>query len=63
MSLRLFKSMLMRSAQIQRAIEYEQQRRRPDWLRLLRLKKISLKLKERIVRLVRVPRLRALPQI
>jgi len=55
MSLKHFKSMLMKSAQIQRAIEHEQQRRWPDWIRLLRLKKVRLAIKDRIMRLAHQP--------
>jgi len=38
------------------AIRHERARRVPDWLRLLRLKKLKLMVKDRLHRLVRVSR-------
>ncbi len=52
MSVRHFKSLLFKSTQIQEEIEKEQDRRWPDWMRLLRLKKIRLAIKDRMERLV-----------
>ena len=52
MSVRHFKSLLFKSAQIQQEIEKEQNRRWPDWMRLLKLKKIRLAIKDRMERIV-----------
>ncbi len=52
MSVRLFKSLLFKSAQIQQEIEQERRRRWPDSFRLLKLKKIRLSIKDRLQRLV-----------
>jgi uncharacterized protein YdcH (DUF465 family) len=52
MSVRLFKSLLFKSAQIQQEIEQERQRRLPDSFRLLKLKKIRLSIKDRLQRLI-----------
>lgn len=52
MSVHKFKSLLFKSAQIQEEIEKEQNRRWPDWMRLLKLKKIRLAIKDRMERIV-----------
>jgi hypothetical protein len=52
MSIRYFKSLLFKSAQIQREIEKEVRRSWPDWIRLLKLKKIRLAIEDRLERLV-----------
>ena len=44
-------SLLYRSALIQREIEAEQHRPQPDWMRVMRLKALRLKLTERLQRL------------
>jgi uncharacterized protein YdcH (DUF465 family) len=51
MSVRLFKSLLYKSTQIQQEIEQEHERRKPDRFRLLKLKKIRLSIKDRLQRL------------
>lgn len=48
MSARHFKSLLFKSTQIQQEIEKEQSRRLPDWLRLFKLKKLRLAIKDRL---------------
>lgn len=53
MSVQHFKSLLFKSAQIQEEIEKERRRRWPDWMRLLKLKKIRLAIKDRLERIVR----------
>ncbi len=52
MSVQHFKSLLFKSAQIQQEIEKEHQRRWPDWMRLLKLKKLRLAIKDRMERIV-----------
>ena len=52
MSVKYFKSLLLKSVQIQQEIEKEQNRRWPDWIRLLKLKKIRLAIKDRMERIV-----------
>lgn len=52
MSVRLFNSLLYKSAQIQQEIEQEHQRRWPDRFRLLKLKKIRLSIKDRLYRMI-----------
>jgi uncharacterized protein YdcH (DUF465 family) len=52
MSVRLFKSLLYKSTQIQHEIEQEHQRLWPDRLRLLKLKKIRLSIKDRLQRML-----------
>lgn len=54
MSVRLFKSLLFKSANIQREIEREQARKWPDSWRLLKLKKLRLAIKDRMERIVRM---------
>lgn len=44
----LLQSLFMRSSQIQQRIEEESRARAPNWIRLLRLKKMRLKIKDRI---------------
>ncbi len=41
-------SLLYKSALIQREIEAEQRQSRPDWLRVMRLKALRLKLMDRL---------------
>lgn len=53
MSVKFFKSLLFKSAQIQSEIEREQERVLPDWMRLLKLKKIRLSIKDKITRLAK----------
>ena len=53
MSVQHFKSLLFRSSQLQQEIEKEQSRRLPDWMRLLKLKKLRLAIKDRIEQIVR----------
>lgn len=48
MSVRLFKSLLYKSTQIQQQIEREHARPWPDRFRLLKLKKIRLSIKDRL---------------
>jgi hypothetical protein len=43
-----FPSLLYKSALIQQEIEAEQQQPRPDWLRVMRLKALRLKLMDRL---------------
>lgn len=52
MSVKLMTALMMRSAKIQQKIEDEQRRRWPDMLRLLKLKKLRLAIKDRLMRLV-----------
>ena len=52
MSVRLFKALLYKSSQIQQKIENESSRPRPDSLRLLALKKLRLKIKDRLLHLI-----------
>jgi hypothetical protein len=52
MSVRLFKSLLYKSAQIQQAIKREHQRRWPDRFRLLKLQKIRLSITDRLQRIL-----------
>ncbi len=51
MSIQHFKSLLFRSAKIQEEIEKEHRRPWPNWMRLLKLKKIRLAIKDRMERL------------
>ncbi len=50
MKSRLF-SLFYKLAKIQTAIDAEQQRKKPDWMRLLRLKRLRLMMKESLSRL------------
>lgn len=52
MSVQHFKSLLIKYAQIQQKIDKEHQRRLPDWIRLLKLKKIRLAIKDRLVHMM-----------
>ncbi len=52
MSFRRFKSLLLKSAQIDVQIEREHKRTWPDWLRLLKLKKLRLMIKDRIEKII-----------
>jgi uncharacterized protein YdcH (DUF465 family) len=52
MSIQRFKSLLFRSTKIQKEIEREHQSRWPNWLRLLKLKKLRLAIKDSMERLV-----------
>lgn len=59
MSLQYFKSLLFRSSRIQEEIEREQKRRAPDSMRLLKLKKLRLVIKDRMQELFhRMPEFR-----
>ena len=51
MSIRYFKSLLFKSTMIQEEIERENQRRWPNWIRLLKLKKLRLAIKDRMARI------------
>lgn len=51
MSVQHFKSLLFKSAQIEEEIVKEQSRPRPDWMRLLKLKKIRLSIKDKLYRI------------
>ncbi len=54
---RTFHSLLIKSAHIQSKIERERVRTAPDWIMLLRLKMLRLRLKSRLSALsIRVPR-------
>lgn len=53
MSVQHFKSLLFKSAQIQEEIEREHKRRLPNWMLLLKLKKIRLAIKDRMERVAR----------
>lgn len=53
MSLKYLKSLLFRSARLQQEIDREHQRRWPDWMRLLKLKKLRLVIKDRMAKLMR----------
>ncbi len=52
MSVKHLKSLLFKSMLIQQAIDREHQRRWPDWIRLLKLKKLRLAIKDRIEKLI-----------
>jgi len=51
MTIPFLKSLLIRSASLQREIEQEHARPRPDSLRLMKLKKLRLMIKDRLHRL------------
>ena len=51
MSFKYLQSLLFKSASIQHAIEREQRAPRPDWMRLLQLKKLRLAIKDKLYRL------------
>lgn len=53
MSVQHFKSLLFKSTQIQQEIEKEQSRRLPDWMRLLKLKKLRLAIKDKLQEIAR----------
>ena len=53
MSVQHFRSLLFKSTQIQQEIEKEQNRRLPDWMRLLKLKKLRLAIKDRLQEITR----------
>lgn len=53
MSVKRFKSLLFKSARIQEEIEREQRSRWPDWMRLYKLKKLRLAIKDHMIRLMR----------
>lgn len=53
MSKNFFKSLLLRSAGLQREIESEYARPKPDQLRLLKLKKLRLLIADRLYALAR----------
>lgn len=52
MSIRLFQSLLFKVSHLQQQIDREYKRPAPNWLRLLKLKKIRLAVKDRIHRLI-----------
>jgi uncharacterized protein YdcH (DUF465 family) len=52
MSVKLFQSLLYKSAQLDETIEREQKRPLPDRFRLIRLKKLRLAIKDRLHRLI-----------
>ncbi len=52
MSVQHFKSLLFKSARLQQEIDREHQRRWPDWMRLLKLKKLRLAINDRMQRLL-----------
>ncbi|MBL8640518.1 MAG: YdcH family protein [Alphaproteobacteria bacterium] len=52
MSVRLFKSLLQKSTQIQQEIEREHRRLWPDRFRLIKLKKVRLSIKDRLQRML-----------
>lgn len=58
---RQFLSLLIKSARIQRAIEAEHRRRTTDWIRLMRLKVLRLRITNRIARIAATARERSLP--
>lgn len=51
MSTRYFHALLFRAAKLQSAIEREKKSGRPDWVRLLKLKRLHLIIKERLQRI------------
>ena len=53
MSVQRFRSLLFKSTQIQQEIEKEKNRRLPDWMRLLKLKKLQLAIKDRLQEIAR----------
>ena len=53
MSAQHFRSLLFKSAQIQEQIDKEHKQRWPNWMRLLRLKKLRLKIKDRMAKMMR----------
>lgn len=55
MSFRYLKSLLVRGASLQQAIDREESRPQPDRIRLLQLKKLRLQIKDRLYRLARAP--------
>ncbi len=48
---KIFFSLLLKSTKLKAAIEAEQKRPLPDWMRLFRLKRLRLKLKDRLLAL------------
>ena len=61
MSIQHFKSLLFRSAKIQEEIEKEHRRPWPNWMRLLKLKKIRLTIKDRMERLTQQQNIKLQP--
>lgn len=51
MSFRYLQSLLFKGATIQQEIEREHRATRPDWMRLLKLKKLRLAIKDKLLRL------------
>lgn len=49
MSVQRFKSLLFKAAKLQQQIEHEQARRRPNFVRLLKLKKLRLLVTNRLL--------------
>lgn len=58
---REIRSLLIKSARIQSRIDQEQRRRTPDWITLLRLKVLRLRLKDRLRVLALSPLRRRVP--
>jgi uncharacterized protein YdcH (DUF465 family) len=52
MSVHYFQSLLLKAGHIQQQIEAEHKRQLPNWIRLLKLKKVRLAIKDRLARLV-----------
>lgn len=52
MSKHYITSLIMKSAQLQSIIDNEQVRKKPDTFKLLKLKKMRLKIKDRLYRLL-----------
>lgn len=61
MSQQYFRSLLFKSGQIQEQIDVEQKQKRPNWLRLLKLKKLRLLIADRMHQLVRYNKPRLMP--
>jgi len=53
MSAKRFRSLLFKSAQLQQEIDKEHSRRMPDWMRLLKLKKLRLAMKDRMEKIAK----------
>ena len=53
MSVQHFRSLLYKSAEIEKEIEKEQSRQLPNWMHLLKLKKKRLSIKDRMLEIAR----------
>lgn len=51
MTNKLLKSLLIKSAQVQSSIDEENRFSKKDWIKILRLKKLRLKIKDKILSL------------